>query len=311
MHRRCSPSRSASRRQFLRLLSAAPLVPLATTPAWARAAIPMRAIPSSGERVPIVGLGSSKVVEEIAKNGVDPVRAVLQALADGGGKVVDTWPRNAANDDRFGTVINEPALRDRLFITTKIDKVGKDVGIAQFRQAQKSYGRKTIDLVQIFSLTDLDTHWPSLRAWKDAGEARYIGVTVSEPRLHEALEQFLKRERPDFTQVNYSITERASEDRLLPLAADRGVAVLVNRPFMNGSYFKRLEGRPLPSWAAEVGCTTWAQFSLKYILAHPSVTCVLTETSNPHHMEENTQTALGALPDDKARTRMREFIAGV
>jgi diketogulonate reductase-like aldo/keto reductase len=311
MHRRSTPPRSASRRHFLRLLSAAPLVPLAASPAWARATIPTRAIPSSGERLPIVGLGSSKVVEEIAKHGVDPVREVLKALADGGGKVVDTWPRNAANDDRFGAVINEPALRDRLFVTTKIDKTGKDVGVAQFRQAQRSYGRKTIDLVQIFSLTDLETHWPSLRAWKDAGEARYIGVTVSEPRLHDALEQFLRRERPDFTQVNYSITERASEDRLLPLAADRGVAVLVNRPFMNGSYFKRLDGRPLPPWAAEVGCTTWAQFSLKYILAHPAVTCVLTETSNPHHMSENTQAALGGLPDDAARTRMREFIATV
>ena len=229
----------------------------------------------------MVGLGSSKVVEEIAKNGEEPVRQVLRALAAHGGKVVDTWPRNPANDGRFGTVINEPDLRNRLFVTTKIDRVGKDAGIAQFREAQKLYGRKTIDLVQIFSLTDLDTHWPSLRAWKDAGEARYIGVTVSEPRLHADLEAFLRRERPDFTQVNYSITERASEERLLPLAADRGVAVLVNRPFMNGSYFKRLEGKPLPPWAAEAGCTTWAQFSLKYILANPAVTCVLDRDQQP------------------------------
>jgi diketogulonate reductase-like aldo/keto reductase len=302
---------SASRREFLTLLSALPVAGLASSSVEARATMPTRVVPSSGERLPVVGLGASKVVEEIARNGEEPVRQVLRALVAGGGKVVDTWPRNPANDDRFGTVLGEPDLRSALFVTTKIDKAGKDVGIAQFRQAQKSYGRKTIDLVQIFSLTDLDTHWPSLRAWKDAGEARYIGVTVSEPRLHDALEQFLKRERPDFTQVNYSITERASEDRLLPLAADRGVAVLVNRPFMNGAYFKRLEGKPLPPWAAEVGCTTWAQFSLKYILGHPAVTCILTETSNPHHMTENTQTALGALPDGKARARMREFMAAV
>ena len=134
---------------------------------------------------------------------------------------------------------------------------------------------------------------------------------MSEPRLHDALEQFLRRERPDFTQVNYSITERQSEERLLPLAADRGVAVLVNRPFMNGTYFRRLEARPLPPWAAEVGCTTWAQFSLKYILANPAVTCVLTETSNAHHMEENASTAFGVLPDETARRRMREFIVTV
>jgi diketogulonate reductase-like aldo/keto reductase len=272
--------------------------------------MPTRPIPSSGEALPIVGVGSSKVVEEIAKNGEAPVRRVLRTLAEHGGRVVDTWPRNPANDERFGHVLADPALK-RLFVATKIDKVGKDAGVAQFMQALQHYRRRPIDLAQIFSLTDLDTHWPSLRAWKDAGEARYIGVTVSEPRLHDTLESFLRRERPDTTQVNYSITERQAEERLLPLAADRGVAVLVNRPFMNGAYFKRLAGRPLPPWAAEIGITTWAQFSLKYILAHPAVTCVLTETSNPHHMEENARTASGTLPDETTRRRMREFIAAV
>ena len=300
--------RASSRRDFLALLSSLPAIGFAPSAVFAQA-MPTRKVPSSGEALPMVGLGSSKVVEEIAKNGEEPVRQVLRALAAHGGKVVDTWPRNPANDGRFGAVINEPDLRNRLFVTTKIDRAGKEAGIAQFRDAQKLYGRKTIDLVQIFSLTDLDTHWPSLRAWKDAGEARYIGVTVSEPRLHADLEAFLRRERPDFTQVNYSITERASEERLLPLAADRGVAVLVNRPFMNGSYFKRLEGKPLPPWAAEAGCTTWAQFSLKYILANPAVTCVLTETSNPHHMEENALAASGPLPLEAVRQRMRDFIA--
>ena len=299
-----------NRREFLALTGAS-LVGWSAAAAGAQHEMPTRRIPSSGEVLPMVGFGSSKVVEEIAKNGEDPLRQVLRALTAGGGKVVDTWPRNAVSDARFGQVINEPAFRGRLFVTTKIDRPGKDAGIAQFREAQKLYGRTTIDLVQIFSLTDLDTHWPSLRAWKESGDARYIGVTVSEARLHGQLEAFLRRERPDFTQVNYSITEREAEDRLLPLAADRNVAVLINRPFMNGSYFRRLEGRPLPPWASEVGCTTWAQFSLKYILAHPAVTCVLTETSNPHHMEENTATAFGVLPDAAARGRMREFMAAV
>jgi diketogulonate reductase-like aldo/keto reductase len=303
------PSFDANRREFLALTAASLLGWPAG--AFAQAAMPTRPIPSSGEALPIVGFGSSKVVEEIAKNGEDPLRQVLTALAASGGKVVDTWPRNPANDSRFGQVINEPGLRDRLFVTTKIDRTGKDAGVAQFREAQRAYGRKTIDLAQIFSLTDLETHWPSLRAWKEAGEARYIGVTVSEPRLHDALEAFLRRERPDFTQVNYSITEPAAEERLLPLSADRGVAVLVNRPFMNGSYFKRLAATPLPPWATDLGATTWAQFSLKYILAHPAVTCVLTETSNPHHMAENAAAALGGLPDDAARRRMREFLAAV
>lgn len=297
-----------SRREFLALLSS---LPFTAAPALAQQKMPARRMPGSGEMLPVIGLGSSKVVEEIARNGDEPLRQVLRTLVAQGGTVIDTWPRNPANDARFGAVINEAEFRDRLFVTTKIDRTGKDAGIAQLREAHKNYGRKVIDLAQIFSLTDLDTHWPTLREWKDTGMARYIGVTVSEPRRHADLESFLRRERPDTTQVNYSITEREAEDRLIPLAADRGIAVIINRPFMNGAYFKRLEGRPLPQWAAEIGCSTWAQFSLKYILSNPRVTVVLTETSNPKHMAENAQAALGPMPDESARTRMREFIATV
>lgn len=299
----------STRRDFLALLSLLPLT--AAMPAFAQQKMPVRRMPGSGESLPVIGLGSSKVVEEIAKNGEDPLRQVMRTLVSHGGKVIDTWPRNPANDGRFGTVINEPEFRDRLFVTSKIDRMGKDAGIEQLRQAHQLYGRKVLDLVQIFSLTDLDTHWPTLRQWKDAGMTRYIGVTVSEPRRHADLESFLKREKPDTTQVNYSITEREAEDRIIPLAADRGVAVIINRPFMNGALFKRLEGRPLPPWATEIGCHTWADFSLKYILSNPRVTVVLTETSNPKHMAENAQAALGAMPDESARKRMREFIATV
>jgi diketogulonate reductase-like aldo/keto reductase len=298
---------SSSRRDFLTLLAALPLT-AAVGPVLAQQKMPARRMPGSGEMLPVIGLGSSKVVEEIAKNGDEPLRQVLRTLVGHGGRVIDTWPRNAANDARFGAVINEAEFRDRLFVTTKIDRTGKAAGLAQLREAHQNYGRKVLDLAQIFSLTDVETHWPTLREWKESGQARYIGVTVSEPRRHADLESFLTRERPDTTQVNYSITERDAEDRIIPLAADRGVAVIVNRPFMNGAYFKRLEGRPLPQWATEIGCTTWAQFSLKYILSNPRVTVVLTETSNPKHMAENAQAALGPMPDESARKRMREFI---
>jgi diketogulonate reductase-like aldo/keto reductase len=277
----------------------------------AQHAVPARAIPSTGEMLPVIGLGSSKVVEEIARNGPEPLTAVLRAFVAHGGKLVDTWPRNADNDAAFGRVIGQPEFTDKLFVTTKIDQVGKEVGIAQFRQAQRLYQRETLDLVQIFSLTDLDTHWPSLEEFKAEGAARYIGVTVSQESRHAELEQFLRRAKPDFVQMNYSITERQVEQRLLPLAAERGVAVVINRPFMNGAYFDRLEGKPLPEWAREFGCETWAQFSLKYILANPSLTCVLTETSNPRHIEENLLTATGPLPNEAQRQRMREFIATV
>ena len=273
--------------------------------------MPLRAIPSTGEMLPMVGLGSSKVVSQISTSGPQALAAVLRALVANGGSVVDTWPRNPENDAGFGQVTSEPDLRDSLFITTKIDQIGKAAGIAQFRRTQQLYNRETVDLAQIFSLIDLDVQWPNLKDWKADGHARYIGVTVSEYRHYEQLEDFLQRETPDFVRMNYSITERRAEERLLPLAADQGLAVLINRPFMNGAYFVRLEGQPVPEWAAEFDCTSWAQFSLKYILANPTITCVLTETSNPRHMVENAQTAFGRLPDAAARARMRAFIDAV
>ncbi len=297
-----------TRRDFLALMSAAGACGLGPNWSFAQEQMPQRPIPATGEMLPVVGLGSSKVVSQVSANGTDPLAAVLRTLVANGGRVVDTWPRDPRNDSGLGEVLAEPDLSERLFVTSKIHHVGKEAGIEQFRQTQRSYGRETLDLVQIFSLTDLDTHWPSLKEWKAAGYARYIGVTVSQYNLYEQLEAFLARETPDFVQMNYSITERRAEERLLPLAEDMGLAVLINRPFMNGSYFERLEGRPLPEWAAEFDCESWAQFSLKYILAHSTITCVLTETSNPSHMEENARTAYGRLPDAASRARMRVFI---
>lgn len=309
------PPFTTTRREFVAstgaAAAAAGLLAHPALEALAQHGIPERTIPSTGERLPVIGLGSSKVVAQIAENGPEPVASVLRALVAHGGKLVDTWPRDPANDAAFGRVISEPDLKDKLFVTTKVDQVGKEAGVRQFRDAQRNYRREVLDLVQIFSLTDLDTHWPSLKEWKAEGSARYIGVTVAQDSLHDELEAFMRRERPDFVQMNYSITERAVEDRLLPLAADRGIAVLINRPFMNGAYFDRLEGKALPEWAREFGCETWAQFSLKYILANPHFTCVLTETSNPKHMEDNVLTAAGPLPDEAQRRRMRELIATV
>jgi diketogulonate reductase-like aldo/keto reductase len=303
---------STTRREFLGHSAAvAGMAALATAlplRSSAQQAVPKRPIPSTGEMLPVIGLGSSKVVEQIATDGTQPVIDVLRALLEHGGKLVDTWPRNADNDAAFGSVIGMPEFRGRLFVTSKVDVVGKEAGIAQFRQTQKLYGRETLDLVQVFSLTDVDTHWPSLKEWKTEGWARYIGVTVSQDVRHDDLERFLGREKPDFVQMNYSITEREVERRLLPYAADRGAAIVINRPFMNGAYFDKLAGKSLPDWAAEFDCRTWAQFSLKYILANPQLTSVLTETSNPQHMTDNLVTALGPLPDAAMRQRMREFI---
>lgn len=296
-----------SRRDFLSLLSALGLGSLVNLPASAQQGMPLRQIPSSGESLPIIGLGSSKVVSQIADNGTEPVAAVLRALVDNGGALVDTWPRDPLNDSGFGSVINQPDLRDNLFVTTKVSLAGSE-GAEQLAESLRSYGRETIDLAQIFSLTDLETHWPMLQEWKETGKARYIGVTVSQYENYEALIEFLGRETPDFIQCNYSITERLAEERLLPLAADKGIGVIINRPFMNGDYFRRLASEPLPEWAEEIGIRSWAEFSLKYILPHQAITSVLTETSNPEHMVENALAAYGVMPDMATRRRMAAFM---
>jgi len=303
----CGPTR----RDVLTALPVAGLSALLPAGALALADMPSREIPATGERLPVIGLGSSKPVAGIAEYGTQPIADVLQALVDAGGRVVDTWPRDDANDRAFGEVISRPGFRDALFVTGKIDRTGREAGIRQFRDTLAHYRRDTLDLLQVFSLTDLDVQWANLQAFRDAGEVRYIGVTVATADLYPDLEVFLARERPDFVQLNYSITEREAEVRLLPLLADRGIAVIINRPFMNGDYFRRLGDRPVPEWAAEFDCNSWAQFSLKYILPHPAVTCVLTETSNPRHMAENAGAAQGRMPGARERARMREYLAGL
>lgn len=297
-----------TRRDFLALMSALGLTGVGQSELFAQDQMPSRQIPGTDESLPIIGLGSSKPVSQIADRGTEPIATVLRALVANGGSVVDTWPRNPANDEAFGRVISEPELRDSLFIASKIDKVGKEAGIRQFRETQRMYQRGTLDLVQIFSLTDLETQWRNLKDWKVSGEVRYIGATVANASLYEQLESFLRREKPDFVQINYSITERGAEERMLPLCQDLGVAIIINRPFMNGDYFQRLEQRPVPAWATEFDCDSWAQFSLKYILPHPAITCVLTETSNPAHMVENARAAFGRMPDDAERKRMKAVI---
>ncbi len=295
------------RREFLLRLSSLGALCALPFDVLARDSLPLRPIPGSDEMLPVIGLGSTKPVRQISSKGTEPLENVIRTLLSYGGKVVDTAPRAEALDAEFGKVLNLPEFRDTLFIAAKVNAPGKDAGVAQFRQTQRLFGRRTLDLVQIESLTDLNTHWPSLREWQAAGEARYIGVTVAHEDKYQMLESFMQRESPDFVQLNYSVMETSAEARLLPIAQEKGIAVLVNGPFMNGEYFKRVRGHELPDWARDFDCASWAQFSLKYILAHAAVTCVLTETTNPGHMQENIQSAIGRLPDDGVKRRMREL----
>lgn len=270
--------------------------------------LPTRAIPSTGETLPVIGFGSSKPVLESPTEGTEPIANVIRTLLGYGGRVVDTSPRTEAIDRDFGRVLQDPELKDRLFLTAKINTDGEQNGIDQWRQTQRLFGRPTVDLLQVESLRDVHLHWRNVRAWKDAGETRYIGGTVADNADHDAMEAFMRTSSPDFIHVNYSPMENGVEERILPLARDMGMAVLLNRPFMNGTFFRMVAGKELPAWTADFDCEVWAQFPLKYVLANPAVTCVLTETTDPAHMEENIRAAFGRLPDEATRGRMRELV---
>lgn len=297
-----------TRREFLAGVTSLGLLNSLPLKLGARENLPQRPVPGSDEALPVIGVGSTKAVRQIPTAGTEPIESVIRMYMSYGGRLIDTSPRPEAIDAEFGRVLNIPEFRNGLFVAVKVKVPGKDEGIAQFRQTQRLFGRNTLDLVQIESLVDLETHWPSLQEFKESGEARYIGVTVSHESLYEQLESFMRRESPDFIQVNYSVVEYTGEDRLLPLAEKMGIAVLVNGPFMNGDYFDLVRGHELPDWAADFDCRSWAQFSLKYILANPTITCVLTETTNPAHMEDNIHAAFGRLPDAEERRRMRDYI---
>ena len=274
--------------------------------------LPTRPIPGTGESLPIVGFGSSKSVLEIASQGSEPILNVIQSLLDHGGRVVDTSIRTTEIDEAFGReVMQVPAIQENIFLATKVNTPHAEEGIRQHEQTMRLFGRRQVDLIQVESLNGLEHHWPRLKEWKDDGQTSYIGVTVSSYRNFDPLEQFMRRESPDFIHVNYSPLESRAEERILPLAQDMGIPTIINRPFMNGTYFSRVGGQRLPDWAAEFNCHTWAQLSLKYILSNRAVTCVLTETTNPDHMIENIGAGFGGLPDEAQRRSIRQLLSNL
>jgi diketogulonate reductase-like aldo/keto reductase len=304
-------TKAVTRRDILLAASSLSLTACMPAGVAARQTLPQRLIPATGEKLPIVGLGSTKPVRYIEEAGTAPLESVMRMLMNYGGKVVDTSPRPAELDAKFGQVLQQPEFDDGLFVAAKVKVEGRQAGIDQIAQTRRLFGRETLDLLQIESMLDYQTHWPTLKDVKNKGHARYIGVTVANESLYQPLLAFMRSEKPDFVQLNYSVMEHTAEDRLLPLAQDLGIAVLVNGPFMNGEYFGLVSGQSLPEWAAEFDCESWAQFSLKYILGHPAITCVLTETTKPRHMEDNVRAGLGRLPDAATKRRMREYAASL
>jgi diketogulonate reductase-like aldo/keto reductase len=268
-----------------------------------------RPVPASGEMIPVVGLGTWRVFDvggSPSERG--PLKDVLKSLVELGGRVVDSSPMYGAAESVVGDLASELAITDKLFLATKVWTSGRDAGVAQMEQSLKRLRAQRLDLIQIHNLLDWRTHLRTLREWKAAGRIRYLGVTHYTASAYDELERVLRAEALDFIQVNYSLGEREAERRILPLARDRGVAVLANRPFAEGDLFQRVRSEPVPAWAAEFDCDSWAQFFLKWILAHPSVTCAIPGTSRPQHLVDNLKAAVGKLPDAATRDRMAAHI---
>ncbi len=264
-----------------------------------------RKVPSTGEMLGVVGLGTWQTFDVgSAPAERAPLAEVVGALLDGGGSVIDSSPMYGRSEGVAGDVIRSMGARDRTFIATKVWTSGRAAGIAQMEQSLKLFHTDRIDLMQIHNLLDWQVHLETLRAWKKEGRIRLMGVTHYTESAHDQLKAVLKREIFDFVQINYAIDDRGAERSLLKTARDRGVAVLVNRPFGGGGLLRRLSARPLPAWAADLGCKSWAQILLKFVLAHPAITCVIPGTGKPEHMRDNIQAGTGEYPDSAMVARM-------
>lgn len=267
-----------------------------------------RRVPGSGEEIPVIGMGSSgtfDVGDDAASR--DGLRDVLQALVDGGGRVIDTSPMYGRAEAVLGDLIDDLGPGPKLWCATKVWTRGRDAGAKQIDESFARLRTKKLDLLQIHNLLDWRAHVPTLRALQAGGRVRYSGLTHYRADAHADLERVLGEEQFDWLQVNYSLQEPEAANRLLPFCRDRGIAVMINRPFADGAMFARVRGRPLPGWAGEIGCRSWGQFFLRFVVSHPAVTCVIPATSKPRHMIDNAAAGLAPLPDEQQRRRMAEY----
>lgn len=265
-----------------------------------------RAIPSSGESIPVIGMGTWLTFDDDSEASKRNLSRVLQAFFAAGGRLIDTSPMYGIAERLLGELLPRLNNSHSLFSATKVWTLGEEHGITQMRDSLSYLGLDRIDLMQVHNLLDWKLHLKSLRSWKEEGIIRYIGVTTSHGRRHDELEKILKSEPIDFVQFTLNMNNREAEKRLLPLAADRGIATIINRPFEGGSLFRYVKGRALPGWAEQLDIQHWSQFFLKYIISNPNVTCTIPATSKVAHMKENMAAAYGPLPDDKYRQRMRQ-----
>ncbi len=303
-----------SRREMLRVgagtgaaLILGDLNALAQSPSQMR-----RTIPSSGETIPAVGLGSAGTFSRRASDADRAdMREVLRLFRELGGTVFDTAPTYGLSESVAGALARELGIENDIFFATKISTGGgREAGVLQQEQSMRLWGRDTIDLNQVHNLRGVETHLPTIRRAKEEGRTRYVGITISRLYQFGDMERLMQREALDFIQINYSLGEREAADRILPLAKDRGFGVVINEPYNRGALFRAVRGRELPGWATEFDCRSWGQFFLKYILSHPAVTVVIPGTGDPGHLVDNMGAGVGRLPDEATRRRMEAFFDG-
>jgi aryl-alcohol dehydrogenase-like predicted oxidoreductase len=303
-----------ARRGLLKLAAGFATLTVMNNPATAQPSLSLlkRPIHRSGEMLPAVGVGTWQTFDVGPKA---PERAelseVLRLLAQAGGSVIDSSPMYGKSEGVVGDLASGLGMRDRLFYATKVWTSGREAGIRQMETSFRLMQAQRMDLMQVHNLLDLSVHAKTLKEWKAAGRIRYIGITHYHEGAHADLEKIVRTREWDFVQFNYSMAEPEAEARLLPACLDSGTAVLVNRPFSQGHLFPRVKGKPLPGWAAEFDCASWAQFFLKYLLAHPAVTCVIPGTRRVSHLKDNLGAGLGRLPDAAMRKRMTEYLSAL
>jgi len=277
----------------------------------ARESMRTRLIPGTDEYLPVVGLGAPDIFKKLPPEGKSLPKAVIQAMVDLGGRIIDTPPFFRSGDPVIGELLTEMGLQKKLFLTGKITVSGKQAGIAHLERTERVLNKRPVDLLMVHNMRDMENHWPTLRAWKEAGRVRYIGVSRTRTTDFSELEAFMKNEKPDFLLIGYSITQQGPADRILPLAADSGIAVVAAEAFKaseDGGFFGLVANQELPEWVTDFDCESWAQFSLKYILSNPAITSVVTETSKVHHAVDNMRAGYGRLPDEATRQRMSVYL---
>ena len=300
---------SVSRRAVIASAALAPLAPRFT---WAADPLIRRPIPSTGEMLPAIGIGTSRRYEvEPTPDKVAPLKDAVQTFLSLGGSVIDTAPSYGTAEDVLGLILAEPGLRQKIFLASKVDTTGREATLAEFERSLKRMKVEALDLVAVHNLIDVTENLAVLRDLKSRKRIRYVGVTVWRDNQLEALAEVMKRETLDFIQVNYAIDNREAAERVIPLAADRGMAVMTNVPFGRDRLFKAVQGKELPAVAKDLGCASWPQFFLKYVLGNPAVTCPIPGMAKASYVEDNLGAARGRLPDPAQRKQMEAFIDAV